>query len=79
MSTKILILTGSLRDKIKIVLISPVSFRDLRHGLSQRGYLLPEAEDSFLHRLVVRRGEFIYVPTILFPPFSHQPSSWLLY
>ncbi|KAJ8596263.1 FAD/NAD(P)-binding domain-containing protein [Rhizopogon salebrosus TDB-379] len=32
--------------------------RDLRHGLSQCGYLLPEAEDSFLHRLVVRRAGY---------------------
>ncbi|KAG2072258.1 putative dimethylaniline monooxygenase (N-oxide-forming) [Suillus decipiens] len=32
--------------------------QDLRENLARRGYLLPNPEDNFLHRLSVRRGGF---------------------
>ncbi|OJA16096.1 hypothetical protein AZE42_10600 [Rhizopogon vesiculosus] len=32
--------------------------QDLKEDLSRHGYLLPDAEDSFLHRLVVRRAGY---------------------
>src|SRR5258708_36528376 len=68
MSTEVPILTGMLRHKV--VFVSRIFFRDLKEDLARHGYLLPDAEDSFLHRLLVRRGEFICALMILFFSFS---------
>ena len=61
-------MTGTLRTGEKSSGL--ISLRDLREDLSRHGYLLPGPEDSFLHRLLVRRGEFICALTILLWFFS---------
>lgn len=47
---------------------SQYATRDLLEGLRQRGFLLPDEDDNFFERLMIRRGMF--VPNVLWYEFS---------
>ncbi|OAX36107.1 putative dimethylaniline monooxygenase (N-oxide-forming), partial [Rhizopogon vinicolor AM-OR11-026] len=46
------------RQRLKWSSSHTLPLRDLKEDLSRHGYLLPDAADSFLHRLVVRRAGY---------------------